>query len=82
MFFEAGEKSLSYSSNDDLSSLAVDEEVQMARFVAKTLRVCSRLVVLTYAPWTEAVFAVTGEVSLIIEMKADSWRKIHVLGCT
>ena len=48
MFFEAGERSLSYSSNDDLSSLAVDEEGQMARFVAKILRVCSRLVVLTY----------------------------------
>ena len=39
---------LDNSSDDDLSSLAVDAESQMARFVTKTLRVCSRLVVLTY----------------------------------
>ena len=45
---------------DTLSSLAVDTEGQMARFVAKTLRVCSKLVVITY--WTPIV-AVTGEVS-------------------
>ena len=37
-----------YLSNDDTSSLAVDVEGQMARFVTKTLRVCSGLVVLTY----------------------------------
>ena len=36
-------------SDDDLSSLAVDVEGQMARFVAKTLRVCGRLVVLTHS---------------------------------
>ena len=29
---------LSYSSNDDLSSLVVDADGQMARFVTKTLR--------------------------------------------
>ena len=34
---------LSYLSNDDLLSLAVDAECQMARFVAKTLRVYSGL---------------------------------------
>ena len=43
-----GEHALSYSRDDDLSSLAVDVEGQMARFVTKTLRVYSRLVVLTY----------------------------------
>ena len=50
MFLGAGEGNtpLSYSSNDDPSSLGVDEEGQMARFVTKTLRVCSGLVVLTY----------------------------------
>ena len=31
-------------------TLAVDAEGQMARFVTKALRLCSRLVVLTY--WT------------------------------
>ena len=40
-----GEYALSYSSDDDPSSLAVDVEGQMARFVTKTLSV---LVVLTY----------------------------------
>ena len=39
---------LSYLSDDDSSSLAVDAEGQMARFVTKTLGVCSRLVLLTY----------------------------------
>ena len=38
----------SYSSDDDLSFLAVDAEHQMAKFLAKTLRVCGGLVVLTY----------------------------------
>ena len=38
----------SYLSDNDSSSLAVDAEGQMARFVTKTLRVCSGLVVLTY----------------------------------
>ena len=37
----------SYSSNDDLSSLVVDAERRMAKFLAKTLIVCSGLVVLT-----------------------------------
>ena len=43
-----GEYGFGYSSDDDLSSLAVDAEGQMARFVAKTLRVGSVLVILTY----------------------------------
>ena len=43
-----GEYALRYSSDDDPSSLAVDAEGQMARFVTKTLRVCSGLVVLRY----------------------------------
>ena len=30
-----------YSSDNDLSFLAVDAEHQMAKFLAKTLRVCS-----------------------------------------
>ena len=42
------EYALSNSSDDDPSSLVVDAEGQMARFVTKTLRLCSRLVVLTY----------------------------------
>ena len=43
-----GEYDLISSSDDDLSSLAVDTEGQTARFVAKTLRVCSILVALIY----------------------------------
>ena len=43
-----GKYALSYSSDNDLSSLAVDAEGQMARFVTKTLKVCSSLVVLMY----------------------------------
>ena len=42
---------MSYSSNNNLSSLVVDVEGQMARIVAKTLRVGSRLSVLMY--WTQ-----------------------------
>ena len=45
---QRGEYALSYSSDDDPLSLVVDAEGQMARFVTKTLRVCSGLVVLTY----------------------------------
>ena len=48
-FWEQERKyALSYLSDDDPSSLAADAEGQTARFVTKTLRVCSRLVVLTY----------------------------------
>ena len=43
-----GEYALSNSSNNDPSSLAVDEEGKMARFVTETLKVCSGLVVLAY----------------------------------
>ena len=43
-------------------SLAVDAEGQMARFVTKTLRMCSGLVVLYLG--TEAVVAVTGYTDL------------------
>ena len=39
---------LELASDDDPSSLAVDAEGQTARFVTKTLRACSGLVVLTY----------------------------------
>ena len=53
----------SYLSNDNLSSLAVDVECQMAKFLAKTLRVCSGLVVLTYLGTEAVVAAVTGVVS-------------------
>ena len=45
-----GKYALSYWRDNDLSSLTVDAEGQMARFVAKTLQVCSGLVVVTY--WT------------------------------
>ena len=55
-----GEYGLRHSSDKNLSSLAVDVEGQMARFGAKTLRLCSGLVVLM---GTEAAVAVTGEVS-------------------
>ena len=37
---------LSYSSDNDLSSLVKDAESQMARLVAKVLRVCNGLVIL------------------------------------
>ena len=48
-FQEQGEKcGWRYSTDDDLSSLAVDVERQIATFRAKTLRVRSGLVVLTY----------------------------------
>ena len=39
---------LSYSSDDDPSSLAVDVEGLMAGFATKTLRVYSGVVLLTY----------------------------------
>ena len=45
------EYALSYLSDDDPLSLAVDVEGQMARFVTNTLRVCSGLVVLTYCTY-------------------------------
>ena len=50
MFLGAGEGNTpsSYASDDDSLSLAVDAEGQMARFVTKTLKVCSGIVVLTY----------------------------------
>ena len=46
-----------YSSDNDLSFLAVDAEHQMAKFLAKTLRVCSGNVL------TKAVVGVNGKVS-------------------
>ena len=52
---------MGYLSDDDPSSLAVDAEGQMGRFVTKTLRVCSCTNILYLG--TEAVVAVTGEVS-------------------
>ena len=56
---------MNYSSINDLSSLVVDAEDQMARFVAKTYIVCSRLVVRVNVLdlGTEAAVDVTGEVS-------------------
>ena len=42
------EYALSYSSDDDPLSVAVDVEGQTTRFGTKTLRVCSGLVELTY----------------------------------
>ena len=50
MFLGAGEWNTpsSFSSDDDPSSLAVDAEGQIARFVTKTLRVCGGLVVLPF----------------------------------
>ena len=41
-----GEYGLSYLTNDDRLSLAVDSEGQMATYVAKPLKLCSGLVVL------------------------------------
>ena len=43
-----GEYALSYLSDNDRMSLAVDAKGQMARFGTKTLRVCSGLDVLIY----------------------------------
>ena len=56
-----GEYGLSYSSDDDLSSLAVDAEGQMAGFVAKTLRVCSGLVLLMYWTWGQRLLLLSLE---------------------
>ena len=50
-----GEYALSYLSNNDPSSWGVDAEGQMSRFVAKTLRVCSGLVVLAYCTWGQGL---------------------------
>ena len=61
------EYALSYSSDDDPSSLAVDAEGQTARFVTKTLRVCCRLLVLYLG--TDTVVAVIGEVSFYSQNK-------------
>ena len=49
-FLGAGEVNtpLSYSSDDDSLSLAVDAEGQMCRFVTRTLTLYSGLVVLIY----------------------------------
>ena len=46
---------------DDLSSLAVDVEGQMAIFVARTLRVCSKLVALTYCSWGQRLLLLSLE---------------------
>ena len=64
MFLVAGENTpLSYTSDDDSSSLAVDVEGQMARFVTKILRVwwtsCTNLLYLE----REAAVAVIRELS-------------------
>ena len=47
-----GKYGLSYSNDNDVPSLAVDVEGQMARFVAKTLKVCSGLDVYVLMHWT------------------------------
>ena len=56
-----GKYALSYSSDDDPSSLAVDAEGQMARFVAKTLSVCSGLVVLMHCTWGQRLLLLSLE---------------------
>ena len=54
--------------------MAVDVEGEMARFVTKTLRVCSGLVVVIYWPCRQRLFLLLLErKALIIEMKVDSW---------
>ena len=56
--------------------MAVDVEGEMARFVTKTFRVCSRLVVVIYWPCGQRLFLLLLErKALIIEMKVDSWHK-------
>ena len=58
--------------------MAVDVEGEMARFVTKTLRVCSGLVVVIYWPCRQRLFLLLLErKALIIEMKADSWHREH-----
>ena len=44
MFIGAGERNMRYLSDNDLLSLVIDAEGQMARFVAKTLKVCSGII--------------------------------------
>ena len=48
-------------SDEDLSPSAVDVECQMARFVDKTLRVCSGLVALTYCTWGQRLLLLSLE---------------------
>ena len=52
---------LSYSSDNDLSSLVKDAESQMARLVAKVLRVCNGLVILTYSIWQHRLLLLSME---------------------
>ena len=56
-----GEYGLSNLREDELSSLAVDVEGQMARFVARTLRVCSGLVILMYCTWGQRLLLLSLE---------------------
>ena len=44
MFIGAGERNMRYLSDNDLLSSVIDAEGQMARFVAKTLKVCSGII--------------------------------------
>ena len=53
--------------------MAVDVEGEMARFVTKTLRVCSGLVVVIYWPCRQRLFLLLLERKAL--MKADSWHK-------
>ena len=67
-----------YSSGDDLSSLAVNAEGQMARFVAKTLTVCNRRTELG----TEANDTATEKVSFDNEHRFEVCKHLHLLlGC-
>ena len=51
-FWEQSEQiQLELLSKDDISSLVINAESQIAKFVAKILQVCSGLVVLMYCTW-------------------------------
>ena len=66
-----GEYGLSNLREDELSSLAVDAG-QMTIFVARTLRVCSGLVVLMYRNWGQRLLLLSLERwALLIEINAD-----------
>ena len=64
-----------YLSGDDLSSLAVNAEDQMARFVAKTLTVCNRCTELG----TEANVTATEKVSFDSEHRFEVCKHLHLL---
>ena len=82
------EVGLNYSSNNDLSSFVVDAGGQMARFVAKTLSMCSRVIVLTYWAWGQRLLLLLLErwALIIADLRRKStyicFLELQVASCT